>query len=439
MTPQTGKLKQESGQRSRAQQQPQPEAAIALAPSSEVSSYSNAETIDNADDEHAKLLPPLPHQPNNQPDLGQAPEQLPRRSLQTHYPQSTIEGLNASLHQISSPASPMQLSDVRTSPANCYAGLTTVPNTAPEAIFTPQHMILLHHVHKVPNFAAPYRSVVDIAIRHIIGSPYLLDEVLAFTAFHMTHLYPRSAVYLRPLATELQTRALASFNSLTAVFLTDDKPAAVPRFLFSSILGRHVLADALTYCHSNLHLFIDRFVECIHLNRGIRAVTPSARDFLKDTEIRPFLDIIREAEEKIVSSGTECDPLSRLMDDSDLNETSIKACRGAIKVLQWSFNLCHGLDVDDYPQAASVFSVRLESGFLDVLRKHQPESLVILAYYGVLLYRCRTFWAFTDAGAALIRAITCWLGSSWQGALAWPLHVLGMEGELKRSSPLPNS
>ena len=115
------------------------------------------------------------------------------------------------------------------------------------------------------------------------------------------------------------------------------------------------------------------------------------------------------------------------MDDSDLKEASVEACRQAINVLQQSFDTCRSLNEDDYPQASSGFLVGVGAEFVDVLSKHRPEALVILAYYGVLLHRCRGFWAFGNAGASMIRAISGNLGSYWQETLAWPLYVLEKE------------
>lgn len=431
LKPQTGKTKQKQAQRYRAKQREQPEATATPTSGFEESNRSDADAVDITDEEHAERPTSVLRQRDNDLDPGQLSNELSHHSLPIHYSLPSIEGLVANTHQIPSPAPPMQLSNVNTPSADCYPALSNVPDAASKAIFTPQHLILLHHADRVPNFNMPNRSAVDVAVRYIIGSPYLVDEVLAFTAFHMAHLYPGSAAYLRHLATELQNRALASFTRLTEMVPNDDKATAVPRFLFSAILGRHALAEALTHCHSDFHFFIDRFVECIKLNQGIRAVTPLAREYLKTTEIQPFLSVVLEAEANIASPGTECNPLGHLMDNSDLNDTSIKACRQAIELLQWSFDLCQGLDEDDYPQAASSFTVRVEAGFLDVLRKHQPEALVILAYFGVLLYRCRSFWAFGNAGASMIRAITSRLGSYWQESLAWPLHVLDTEHNLK--------
>lgn len=401
--------------------------SAALSPGVEVSSHGST-NISSLDNEHLQLpSTTLSHRHNDHTDTSRSSDQLHRRLPPTDYflPPITCGDADSQTPPL---ASSMRLGGVHT-PPTCYPGLASASGTVSEAIFTPEHIILLHNAKTVPNYIGPDRNIIDIAIRHLTDSPFLIDEVLAFTAFHMASLYPGSDEYFRRLATEPQTRALNSFARLTDNVPQDDKATAVPRFLFSSILGRHVLAESLAHCGSDFHFFIDRLVECINLNRGIRAVCPQAWHNLYHSEVRPFLSLIRTAEEKIISPGNECDSLIRLMDKSDLNEASIESCRKAIAALQWSFDICHNLYEEDYPQSASAFSVRLEVDFVDVLRKHRPEALVILAYYGVLLYRCRSFRAFAEAGAPLIRTITGQLSSYWQEALTWPLHVLETEPE----------
>lgn len=306
-------------------------------------------------------------------------------------------------------------------------GLLGDPDLASPATFALPHMVLLRHADAVPNFTGANRSIMDIALQHAATSPFLLDETLAFTAFYLTALYPGSARHLSQLATQLQTRALASFSHLTEGVPPDDKTTAVPRFLFSAILGRHYLADTLANQCENFDLFVERIAECFDLNRGIKAVTPQARVFLYESELRPFLDITLDAQSKIVSPGHECDALGHLIDSCDLSETTIIACRQSISLLQRSFDILHFLDEKDYPQSASTFSVQADLALVNAIRKHQPEALIILAYYGVLLYQCRTFWPFHRAGGGVVRAIAKYLGNYWQEVLVWPLSVVGPE------------
>lgn len=303
------------------------------------------------------------------------------------------------------------------------------PHTVP-AVFTAQHLMLLHHAGTVDKFLGTHRSAVDIAVRRAVEAPYLIDQVLAFTALHMSVMYPGSARHLRQLATELQTRGLASFSRATEQVSHDDMDSVVPMFLFSGILGMHVLADTLAFYRADFHVFIDHLVECFNLKRGIRAVTRPYWQYLVDSEIQEFLSITHEASQKITSPGTECDALRRLMHNSDLSVSSSQACHQAIDELQWSFDICKSLEKENYPHAASAFSVKVEVGYVDILRKRQPEALVILAYYGVLLHHCRGFWAVGDAGEYVVRAVASHLGTYWQHALQWPLQMIETDQDL---------
>ncbi|KXH37382.1 hypothetical protein CSIM01_06150 [Colletotrichum simmondsii] len=403
-------------------------------PGSRGSSYGNINNDANAPIERTQLpSQPALHQQSNSSEHTHAPSHpshgLPSRPADV--PAAVGLGLNyrQSDHTLS-PASTTQLSSTQAPPSlDCQLGLSILgtPNAPSEAIYTPQHMILLHHAASVPHFTGPARSALDIAVRRAVDSPYLLDEILAFTAFHMVQLYPGSSAHLHDLATELQNRALSSFTRLTETVARDDKVTAVPRFLFSAILGRHVLADTLAHYRSDFKSFIDRLVECFNLNRGVNSVTPPARDYLQDTELAPVLNVILDAEKRMSTRGDECGSLKRLLDDSDLSDSSARACHEVIGLLQWCFDICRVLNEGDYAQAASTFSVKVPVGFVEMLRKHRPEALIILAHYGVLLHRCRSFWPFADAGAFIIHAVAKHLGNYWQGALSWPLLVLETE------------
>ncbi|KAK2608914.1 hypothetical protein QQS21_002490 [Conoideocrella luteorostrata] len=401
-------------------------AAAAVSPGSQLSGNSNTSRLSTtADGEQARLLPTSAYRRSLM-----SPYDCPNPGSSSTNESHAAAATAANPYQIPSPASPVLPGDVRTHSADAYPGLLSAPTAAApaKAIYTPQHMILLHHARAVPNFTARNRNIVDIAIQHVIASPYLLDEVLAYTAFHMSLMYPGSAEYLCHVATELQTRGLTSFRRITELVPHNDKPSAVPRFLFASLLGYHVFLDALTYCRRNdLHLFIERFVEGLNVNRGIMSVIPPAKDFLSDSEMQPFLQVVIDAGRHITTPGTECDPLNRLIDKSDLGEASVEACRKAIETLQLSFDLCRHLDVADHHQSISVFIVKVDASFAELLRKHVSESLVILAFLGVLLHRCRHFWGFGDAGAALVRGIHHLLSGYWHEALEWPLHVLETE------------
>lgn len=349
--------------------------------------------------------------------------------------------------------------------------------------------MLFHHVSDAMSDCILARGqikvVLDVAIRHLIDAPYLIDQLLALSALHVAFTTKPGAtplngtiVSFRNQATELQTRALSSFTRIAAMVPADDTATCVPRFLFASLLSNQVLAETLLqhqqpqplpYHHDvmgvhggggggsggggggsggatggvvNFHGFIERMVECIHLHRGILAQIRPTWDYLMQSELYPLLHITHDANITAVtlSSGTECAALRQMIDAAAssvprygdaspprLDQASADACRIAIGSLQWAFDMHRALPEQDVPHAPSAFIVTVEAEYVDVLRTLLPEALVILAYLGVLIHRCRRFWTFGSAGANLIRAIAGYLGNHWHEPLAWPLKVIEEE------------
>ncbi|KAK0766063.1 hypothetical protein N5P37_002005 [Trichoderma harzianum] len=360
------------------------------------------------------------------------------------------------------------------------------PPVPPASLFTAEHLMLFHHLSDAMSDCILARGqvkvVLDVAIRHLIDAPYLIDQLLALSALHVAFTTKPGEMPLngtvasfRNQATELQTRALSSFTRITAMVPADDTATCVPRFLFASLLSNQVLAETLLqhqqpqllpYHHDvmgvhgggggggviggggasggaiSFHGFIERMVECIHLHRGVLAQVRPTWDYLMQSELYPLLHITHDANIAAVTlkSGTECtalrqmidaaaSPVSRYGDASPprLDQASADACRVAIDSLQWAFDMHRALPEQDISHAPSAFIVTLEAEYVDVLRTLLPEALMILAYLGVLIHRCRHFWTFGTAGANLIRAIAGYLGGHWHEPLAWPLKVIEEE------------
>ncbi|VUC22806.1 unnamed protein product [Clonostachys rosea] len=311
-----------------------------------------------------------------------------------------------------------------------FANTPTSPSI-PVSAFTPQHLMLLHHVETAMENEVlgdgQTTRVVDISIRHTVECPYLIDQLLAFAAIHKAHQQPESAAKYRHQATELQTRALAYFTKDTESRSSDDMLYAAPRFLFAALLGLHVLAETLAYNRSDFQEFIDRFIDCIHLHKGIRTVILPTWEMLLQSELLPILSLTTLQYPQEPCHGKECEPLRALLDASDLDSQSIDACQRAVQTLQWAFDLSGRLPRPDLPHAVTGFSVVVSVEFGDVLRRHRAEALIILAYYGVLVHRARKYWMFGDTGVFLIRDINKRLGSYWQEPMKWPLQVLEEE------------
>jgi hypothetical protein len=282
--------------------------------------------------------------------------------------------------------------------------------------------------------------IVDIAIRHAVDCPYLIDQLLALSAMHLAQGHPEQSPLYLHLATELQTRALASFGNEAGIMATtglsvmdsamptEGSMESVPRFLFTTTLTLHVLTETLSYHRGDFGQFLNRFAECVHLHRGVRGLLQPTWSMLQQSQQlqNPMSDR---------QGGSECDSLFALIDGSPsgiLTAESAEACRGAARSLQWSFDMASRLPNPDVPHVVTGFTVTMPAEFAELLRRQPmsaPEALVVLAYYGVLLHRRRRYWVCGNSGAYVILSVARALGDQWRGPMRWPLQVLEEEDD----------
>ncbi|KAJ3522508.1 hypothetical protein NM208_g12832 [Fusarium decemcellulare] len=270
------------------------------------------------------------------------------------------------------------------------------------------------------------QPVFDIAVGWAEEAPYAIDQLLAIAADHLAITEPDKAAIHRRTATELQTRALMLFNKDAQDLdngSTDPEKHRLPRFVFASLLSIHMIYETFTHYRANFHVFIERFVESVHVHRGVRTIISPNYNMFLDSPLRPYLISVKNASES-ENVGSECVELIQLIQNSDLGAATIAACNSAANTLQWAFNIHRNLPQNGNVHAATAFPVLLTAEYMDAVRKHRPEALLVLAYYGVLLHWCRSSWIIGDAGAFLIRLISDYLGSFWQEPMRWPLEEL---------------
>jgi hypothetical protein len=296
--------------------------------------------------------------------------------------------------------------------------------------FTATHMALLHHAHtNLGTFLAlsgDTYPIINTAVDNALEAPYLLDQLLALSALHRsvaTTDAATTAKYRRQ-ATELQTRALGRFNDAGAD-VSGRKP--IPSFLFATLLGFHVLHDTLTMADQILSEFVGSFLGYVKLHEGVRAVIDGHWPQILESDLKPLLYIEWMEQKEELSRGTETAGLMRQLESSAYSQPSlVEACISAANWIQWVLGVA--ATEPDKPdvavQAVMTWPLVMGDDFAAALYQHRPEALVVLAYYGATLHRCRGFWVFGESGAAVVRSIANELGSFWAEALAWPLGVL---------------
>jgi hypothetical protein len=269
-----------------------------------------------------------------------------------------------------------------------------------------------------------------------------MNELLGFAALHksVVECAPHKKESHRFQAMNFQTHALSIYNAEPAVLNADTCVAA---FLFSAVLGAHLLCDTLIYRGDDtLTKFLKTFVQYIHIHRGIRTVVGGQWDALTQTSIgRSFVVSHAGLGEQPATLGPTLTKLLGLVKSAKLGESLTKSYKLAIGNLQSIMNACKISNSTSTPSPMSAYAavtswpVMVPIEYVDALDTRRPEALVILAHYAALLHLYRQLWIFGDGGRFLVESIGDSLGVEWEDWLEWPVKVLQDNSSFDSSNP----
>ncbi|KAL4886102.1 hypothetical protein BJY04DRAFT_213638 [Aspergillus karnatakaensis] len=269
-----------------------------------------------------------------------------------------------------------------------------------------------------PNRALPWLAE---GVINSLTTPYFVNELLAFSALHLSVLQPHRKEHFQYHAARLQTHALSIFQETSPEV---SKETCVQLFLFTSILGVHMLCDTLIYREGDLDHFLGRFSHYIHVHQGVRTVVFSAWPLLHDSPVKLAFEI-SPLYQFDGHFGPGCGKLSALVQAANLGTELTQTYQQAIEKLQTCTNLSNA-PLENYAPVNGLISwplmVSLE--FSGYLQEKRPEALVIFAHYAVLLYQHQDSWLFADFGRFIIDQVTRYLGVEWEEWLSWPRRAL---------------
>ncbi|KAF2821501.1 hypothetical protein CC86DRAFT_397449 [Ophiobolus disseminans] len=265
-----------------------------------------------------------------------------------------------------------------------------------------------------------HASGIALGLKEALAAPYLMHELLAFSAQHMAFLHPeRSAHYLHQ-AVSLQTRAISLFNT---TWTEVNKSNCVAILLFSSILGHHLLADTLRKRDpGGLDAFIAHYVQCVEMHRGIYTIAKSAWPLLMQSELEPILTQSTAFTSR-QPKGNDCEPIKKLINNSTaLSQVEKDACHHTIQYLQVGIDAVAAKQEIFVNRHQMIYSLTMlvPPEMAALLAKKQPEALVLLAYYAILLHHGRELWQSGDAGLYVFGLINGYLGEEWDEWMQYP-------------------
>lgn len=309
---------------------------------------------------------------------------------------------------------------------------------APRQVYELSHLALLHHVeteltkpphsHLVPADGKDGDALVRLMVTSALSSPFLMDELLAFAAAHKSVLTsdPTAQEQYREQSAHLQARALALFNAAPPD-VTEDNCKAL--FFFSSFIGLHMLFDIVTTPQLGLRDLLERFIHFAGVYRGVGLTTRPAWHVIRDSELSCIINLIETVDKLNLPDENTCDDLvARLVAAEDrLGPSSYGACYDAVAILQWIFKQHRALPDPINRQVVLAWPVRISQEYLDLLRNRQPEALVVMAYWALLLHRGRDYWIFGRGGRSLFDAIDGSLDPYWSEWLSFPRQFMASD------------
>ncbi|KAK4188640.1 hypothetical protein QBC35DRAFT_408084 [Podospora australis] len=356
-----------------------------------------------------------------------------------------------------------------TQPATSPPPTSALPMPSPNGSLNLTHTHLLIHLlstHDLFDRSTPPeeyhpRILQGLQIADSGPYPYLTHALLAFSARHLAFLHPSNPIY--PLeAVTLQTEAISLFNQTFQPFTPENSKDAVAIVLFSSILGHHLLADTLSslssLCSSpsspghdrpspdtnKFDKFLQAWINCDNIHKGLKTVTVAAWPRLMASPMADILSSSRGFTSRD-PKGNHCDSLLAMIDSSKTlgQEEQKEICQKVVRYLQIGVDAV--LEEEQEPDHQHPLSNRhrmifawllmVPSEFTSLLQTKQPESLVLLGHYALLLHYGRQMWQIGDAGKHVLELVLDNLAADWHRWLEWPRSVIYGEKDQAEMNP----
>lgn len=274
----------------------------------------------------------------------------------------------------------------------------------------------------------PSPDTLQTALQH----PYLLHQLLAFSACHLAFLHPQKAASYSHQAVSLQTRAISLFNTAYANGTEVDKDNCVAALIFSSILGHHLLAETLAKRdHGSLEAFVSHFVQSLDVQRGVRAIAHKSWPLLMKSELEPVI-LNSSMFHSQPARGAHCQRIDELIEHSqELGDSDKEACRLAVHFLQVGFDAVES--DQESSQMMFLWGIMAPPEYSELLKAGRFEARVILVYYAWLLHHGRHKWQVKDAGTYILGMLVRHLGPESRQWIEHPMQM--MEKDVPASFP----
>ncbi|KAL0943045.1 fungal Zn binuclear cluster domain-containing protein [Colletotrichum truncatum] len=272
--------------------------------------------------------------------------------------------------------------------------------------------------------------------REALSYPFLLHQLLAFSAYHLAYLQPECRHAYLMQAAQHQNDAINGMRGTLLGKISSTNCHAL--FASSVFLTLSAFATYPSYEKYNPSFSpIDSMLDIFTLSDGMSVILRASDDDLHKGPLRDLF--LRNPSEGQTTVEASLQPLFERLPrvSSRLAEIGLVEAEGKYTINEAVMALTESIAKVSSINALSasaefraVFSwpVRMSTEYLDLLRRRHPAALVVLAHYCIIINAAEPFcWFLNGWARALISVISEQLiGTPWGELLVWPREVIGV-------------
>ncbi|OLN87035.1 Sterol uptake control protein 2-like protein 8 [Colletotrichum chlorophyti] len=296
---------------------------------------------------------------------------------------------------------------------------------------------LMHHYTSVSYSSFSSSTAAQKALqydvpREALSHPFLLHQLLAFSAYHLAYLQPdcRHAYLMQ--AAQHQNDAI---NGMRAALLGTISSINCHALFASSIfLTLSAFATYPSYEQYNPAFSpIDSILDIFTLSDGMSVILRASDDDLRKGPLRGIIN-------RNVGDGTPSVPLqplferlprlsSRLAELGPMENEVKYTINNAVIALSESISKVASFNGMSSPlelRCVFVWPILMSSDYLETLRQRHPAALAVLAHYCIVINTAETFcWFLKGWARALMNAVSDQLaGTPWAELIVWPMEEI---------------
>ncbi|KAH6989121.1 hypothetical protein BKA56DRAFT_248171 [Ilyonectria sp. MPI-CAGE-AT-0026] len=291
--------------------------------------------------------------------------------------------------------------------------------------------------HSLQVFSEDLATTFQVIVpREAVSHSYLLRAVMAFSAYHLAHLTTDKRPYYNLLAAKHQGHAISGLRETLKDPITEENCHAM--YLASVFLAVNKFAAFPSCGHRSGGCCnpIDSLAEVFHLIYGMSTILRSSEESIRNGSLKAIFSQVGNPMEAVDETNLLCQRLSGLqteIESSALDEGTKQDLSGAVQTLMACFIDASTRVTKKCPNEIRVifsWPGLVPRRFPGLVKACHPAALVVVAYYGYLIYLSENYWFLQGWSNSLKGFILKKLNdSSWREMAQWPLSMIGSRGE----------